>query len=424
MPSVLIVGCGVFGLSTALELVKKGYEVTAIDLYPIPSPRSAANDLNKIIRTEYGDKFYTKMAMEALKQWETDPLYKSAYYPVGRVTMSPTSPEHEHRIKYDKIAIDNLAELGHDVSRIKLIKSGHELGEMFPLFEKNKFGDNITARYNPDAGFGHASNSLKNVYEKCVKLGVKFIFGSAGDAVKVVDGNSILVKNGDVLTADKILLCCGAATGYLVDMENQLTATGLFVSHIRLSEEEYKKYRYLPVFFSAELGYFFPPDEDNHLLKIALTFSDVLNVITDPFNAEKTVSLPRFKDEFKQDTIPVNGPAYVKNLLNLMLPELADHEILNCKVCWVSDSTTHDFLIDKAPNTDNIYVATGDSGHGYKFLPNIGKYIVEKLEGTLDKDVEARWAWKSYPEWPKTFSARARTLHYDCKSLEFLKLDD
>jgi sarcosine oxidase/L-pipecolate oxidase len=69
MPSfndpVIIVGAGAFGLSTALYLSQAGYtDITVFDrASEIPSPYSAANDLNKIIRAEYEDPFYRDLAL-------------------------------------------------------------------------------------------------------------------------------------------------------------------------------------------------------------------------------------------------------------------------------------------------------------------------------------------------------------------------
>jgi sarcosine oxidase/L-pipecolate oxidase len=62
--STLIVGAGVFGLSTALHLAQDGYtNITVLDRAPVPSPYSAGNDLNKIVRAEYEDPFYTELAL-------------------------------------------------------------------------------------------------------------------------------------------------------------------------------------------------------------------------------------------------------------------------------------------------------------------------------------------------------------------------
>jgi sarcosine oxidase/L-pipecolate oxidase len=67
---IAIIGGGAFGLSTALELSNKGY--TNITVFEkdeeIPSRWSAANDLNKIMRAEYEDDFYTNLAVVSFPQ--------------------------------------------------------------------------------------------------------------------------------------------------------------------------------------------------------------------------------------------------------------------------------------------------------------------------------------------------------------------
>jgi glycine/D-amino acid oxidase-like deaminating enzyme len=46
--SVLVIGSGVFGLTTAWELAKRGFNVTCLDRFDIPSPSSAAFDTHKV----------------------------------------------------------------------------------------------------------------------------------------------------------------------------------------------------------------------------------------------------------------------------------------------------------------------------------------------------------------------------------------
>ena len=62
---VAILGAGAWGLSTALHLLDSGYtNITVFDqASEIPSPYSAAYDLNKIVRAEYEDEFYTELAL-------------------------------------------------------------------------------------------------------------------------------------------------------------------------------------------------------------------------------------------------------------------------------------------------------------------------------------------------------------------------
>ena len=52
-----------------------------------------------------------------------------------------------------------------------------------------------------------------------------------------------------------------------------------------------------------------------------------------------------------------------------------------------------DFIISSHPRCKNLFIATGGSFHGWKFLPIIGKYVVRMLDGNLEQDLVARWAW-------------------------------
>lgn len=63
--AIAIIGGGAFGLSTALELSRKGYKNVMVfeKDEDIPSRWSAGNDLNKIMRAEYEDEFYTDLAV-------------------------------------------------------------------------------------------------------------------------------------------------------------------------------------------------------------------------------------------------------------------------------------------------------------------------------------------------------------------------
>lgn len=63
--TILIVGGGTFGLSTAYHLAKSGFNnITVLDKSEfLPSEASAGNDLNKIIRAEYEDPWYTELAL-------------------------------------------------------------------------------------------------------------------------------------------------------------------------------------------------------------------------------------------------------------------------------------------------------------------------------------------------------------------------
>ena len=61
----------------------------------------------------------------------------------------------------------------------------------------------------------------------------------------------------------------------------------------------------------------------------------------------------------------------------------------------VRDSFTpnQDFIISSHPACPSLYIAAGGSFHSWKFLPIIGKYITDLLQGKLDPKLVKRWNW-------------------------------
>jgi sarcosine oxidase/L-pipecolate oxidase len=61
----------------------------------------------------------------------------------------------------------------------------------------------------------------------------------------------------------------------------------------------------------------------------------------------------------------------------------------------IRDSVTpnQDFIISPHAACKDLYIAAGGSFHGWKFLPIIGKYVVQMLDGTLDPVLSDKWAW-------------------------------
>lgn len=62
---IIVVGAGAFGLSTVFHLSQAGY--TNLSVFEqdsqVPPRQSAANDINKIVRAEYEDPFYTELTV-------------------------------------------------------------------------------------------------------------------------------------------------------------------------------------------------------------------------------------------------------------------------------------------------------------------------------------------------------------------------
>lgn len=50
-------------------------------------------------------------------------------------------------------------------------------------------------------------------------------------------------------------------------------------------------------------------------------------------------------------------------------------------------------MIDYHPAYNNLFIASGDSGHGYKFTPILGREILAIIERRGDPEFTRRWAF-------------------------------
>jgi sarcosine oxidase/L-pipecolate oxidase len=77
------------------------------------------------------------------------------------------------------------------------------------------------------------------------------------------------------------------------------------------------------------------------------------------------------------------------------LPSLHNRPFSKTRLCWYSDTPTGDFLIDYHPHWRNLFVATGDSGHAFKFLPVIGDKIAACIARDRPVEFKGKWEWKA-----------------------------
>lgn len=52
-----------------------------------------------------------------------------------------------------------------------------------------------------------------------------------------------------------------------------------------------------------------------------------------------------------------------------------------------------DFIVSYHPDYEGLFLATGGSGHAYKFFPVLGDKVVDAMEGTLDPELQKLWEW-------------------------------
>ncbi|KAI3555051.1 hypothetical protein CABS01_11539 [Colletotrichum abscissum] len=385
-PSILIVGGGVFGTSTAYHLSQRGYEnVTVLDRFDAPSKDSAATDLNKVVRADYPNPLYAKLGMESMQEWK-DPksIFAGMYRESGWVMAG-----HGLTRGWLNSAMETAKKAGRE--GVRFMTAG-EMKTRWPALT-GEFPD-WTNLWSPAAGWVPSGQALLRMANAAKSQGVKYICGESGHAKKLVlDGNGkcegVLAADGTLHVADIVVLSTGANTATLVDAKKEVVAQTSVICVMKLEPHEIERYKDMPIIDDFEQGIIFPPDE-NGLIKLCSC-----RCLTNYRNRYVPgASILHSLGDYPDDGCPKEVEDEMRTFVREIIPELADRPFISSKMCWDGLAGDLNFRICPYPETQNLFVATIGSNHGFKFLPIIGKYVADMLEGKLGKEWQDLWAWK------------------------------
>ena len=253
--SYLIVGGGVFGASTALYLSRQKPVPTVIllDRASFPCPIAASHDINKIVRSDYGDMFYCDLGLKTLERWRTDPLFKKWYHQSGIIKITDHDADLDHKIidNYRKLAVDVKAEMLGPQEMQKRFRG---------LYADGDYSQVQDVLWNPSSGWAEAARALEGTIEAAVGNGVHYVTASVANLLFDGGGSctGILTEDGRTFTASKIILSTGAYTAKLLadsaptqpelQVGNRITACCVCEAAVDLAPEQVEKFKDGPAF--------------------------------------------------------------------------------------------------------------------------------------------------------------------------------
>jgi len=423
--SILIIGSGVFGLTTAYALSRRhdfaNTTITVVDRADpsnpdvFPAPDAASVDTSRIIRADYADAAYAALAAEAQLQWRQqthpDDLGSEGRYSESGLLLvaDGPAPPPGTPVMTGNTVIDKTKLTGMDYTRfswanvLSLASSDPELAARIkecpnPEAIKAALGTGGSSGswgyINGLSGWANAGASMAWLYKRVRAEGrINFVAGEVTNLEVSPGENTVTgarLTDGRVLLADLVMVSAGAWTGRLVDLTGQAVATGQVLGYIDLTPEEEAQLAHMPVILNLSTGLFIIPPK-NGVLKIARHAYGYLNPTTLPApplassvtSPAAAVSLPLTTVSDPTLQIPTEGADDLRRALHEMvpLPSLRDRPFSKTRICWYSDTPTADFIIDYHPEYKGLFVATGDSGHAFKFMPVIGDKIADVIAG-------------------------------------------
>jgi len=357
---VCIVGGGVMGAATAYAISRMSdRKIVLLDRYGLGNEYCSSNDVNRVFRFAYGgDRHYTEMALESLRLWKE--LEREAsqelLIPAGLLMLEG---DDEHANRFNKSSFRMLTKLAAGAR----IYDGSELKKQFPQFRAG------SAVFDPHGGVILASKSLETFASEAGSHGVKIL---KRHVTKFRDksGLEIETTEGQTIRAKKLVVTVGPWTNSLLkDGLTGITPTRQQLVYLKPSRDlERFRPSSCPVFFTDH-HYGLPAAGIDG---IKISNKELIDPV-DPETARRSVD----RDQIEQ----------CRDVCRKFVPDLAEGEVVQTKVCLYDMTENSDFVIDRDPDHRDIVYGYGFSGHGFKFAPLIGKLLAE-LVLDIDPDFD------------------------------------
>lgn len=371
---VLVVGAGVFGVTGALALARRGHRVRLIDPGPLPHPLAASTDRSKVVRADYGDDaLYTDLGIEAIAGWHRlNARHGATLYHEDGFLLRTRGPMPADGFEARSHA--TLAARGWPVERI----DAQALAARFPQWRADRYPDGYL---DHRAGWAAAEAAMKALLADARAAGVAVTTDTAALELLEVGGavRGVLTAEGEALTADVTVVAIGSWTTAVVpELAGVMRATGHPILVFRVDDPA----RWRPPHFTpwgadiAATGWYGFPAAADGTIKIARHAAGVPL----PHGAPRAVAAEVVEA--------------ARGFLAETLPGLAKAPLVTTRLCAYCDTADGHFLIDRHPTRPGLVVAAGGSGHAFKFAPVLGDRVAAAVEGRV-ADVEPRFRWRA-----------------------------
>ena len=356
-----IIGAGVFGAWTAHFLRQSGASVALLDAYGPANSRASSSGETRVIRMGYGpDELYTRWAMRSLPVWRefAARTRREIFRQTGVLWLSNDADA------YLKSLGSVLAHAG--VEREEL--NAQEIARRWPQLN---FHDISRGVLEPQSGLLRAREAVQTLVKELTEGGVEYLPvaveapSGAGKAARINAGT------GESISAGTFVYCCGP---WLPKIFPELLAERIFVTRQEV------------FFLGTPAGSldFHPPKMPVWLHR---THSGLPYALPDIDGRGFKIAFDRHGERFDPDTsarvVPESSLDHLRLYLRQHIPLLAQAPVLETRVCQYENTWNGDFLIDRHPQFENVWIAGGGSGHGFKHGPALGEYLSERiLHGT------------------------------------------
>lgn len=223
--------------------------------------------------------------------------------------------------------------------------------------------------YEPEAGYLTARDACAVVKDLAVDRGAEWVpeHGAPG-SIRGGTMNTVELSNGSTLHADAFVFACGPWLGTtfpeLIGDKIIPTRQEVFYFGTPPGNESYSEHAF-PVWVDfGERIFYGVPGNQWRGFKVA---DDSRGERVDPTTMSRTPTPERI-ERARQE-------------LAVRFPAMADAPLVESRVCQYENSPDGDFIVDRHPGAQNVFVVGGGSGHGFKVAPAMGEHVASLVLG-------------------------------------------
>jgi monomeric sarcosine oxidase len=356
---VAVVGAGVFGAWIAYRLAQAGRKVVLLDAYGPGNARASSGGQTRVIRMGYGDQeIYTRWSMRSMELWKllTGRVVRPAILQQTGVLWMARGE--------DPLTTKTLATLRKLEVRHERLERA-ELDRRWPQID---FGPTTWAIHEPESGFLAAFHAVQFVVQAALAAGVVVLDESVAPPAGQGRLASVATASGRTITAGTFVFACGP---WLPKLFPELLGERIFPTRQEVfyfgtapGDARYRSTA-MPVWVDFAEEIYGVPDFKGRGFKVA---PDRHGPAFDPDTGERVIT---------PETL-----ARVREFVARRFPGLKDAPLVASEVCQYENTSNGDFLIDRHPERENVWLVGGGSGHGFKHGPAVGEYVSARiLEG-------------------------------------------
>lgn len=369
---VLVLGVGSIGAATCLSLARRGVSVLGVDAYSIPNDRASHHGTTRMVRLSYYEHpDYVALLKEA---WD---LWRALEKECGISLLNQTGALYLGRSDGDLIHGTLQAAEQHDLPH-QFFKDD-ALRSAFPSFA---VPSGCVGVLDERAGYVYSERAVKAIADRAVTYGARLIPNCPIQTVEYEeDGIVLIAQSGVRFRAKHLVVTAGAGAS--------VESLGILPCAVEVTRQELAWFEVLPGksnpaqnlpcwameasaidASNSGLFYGFPARGETPTLKAALHLPGSVVDAHTPLASDANALHP------------------VELAMHSLLPSLSG-KLSRHAVCRYTNSADGHFHIGRHAEKPNTTVATGFSGHGFKFVPVMGEILTELcLEGESSRPLE------------------------------------